>query len=317
MADKIYLKSFFGYREDTLENWVLYNPILEKGEPSIVNNSTDGNWLKIGDGVTKWVDLPYKKWSDGSNMQIDQTYNPKSENPQSGKAIAEAISEVDQIYTGSGEMPEGYVVQIDPNGDEYFEVEQIFNPKSANPQSGVAVAEANNYKQLFDTLEVTQEMVDTAGEEGITLLTIGSGEVDLSLYDDIIIKIYIPDSSTINADLASGTTIYCSMSKDEGFTNSDQDVLLRPQSNAISSHCVLEKTPASFSLKGQWAGDTFLYGQVVKNGYRHSYGYAGGVDGWTEVSEYFIKSLKKYFHIFSSSRRFKFPVGTIIEIYGR
>jgi hypothetical protein len=57
---KIFLNGRFAYREDSLENWEQYNPILERGEPAIIRDGTDGKWLKIGDGVTPFNDLPYK-----------------------------------------------------------------------------------------------------------------------------------------------------------------------------------------------------------------------------------------------------------------
>lgn len=65
MADKIYLNGRFGFREDTLKNWETNNPILEKGEPSIVRDGSDGRWLKIGDGVSRWNELPYKLGPEG------------------------------------------------------------------------------------------------------------------------------------------------------------------------------------------------------------------------------------------------------------
>lgn len=65
MSDKIYLKSTFAYREDTLENWETVNPVLEKGEPAIVRDGTDGRWLKIGDGATPFSALPWKTGPKG------------------------------------------------------------------------------------------------------------------------------------------------------------------------------------------------------------------------------------------------------------
>lgn len=58
---KIYLKGAFCYREDTLENWITHNPVLEKGEVSLISEAASDEWLKIGDGKTQWVDLPWKK----------------------------------------------------------------------------------------------------------------------------------------------------------------------------------------------------------------------------------------------------------------
>jgi hypothetical protein len=94
---KLYVKSRFGFREDTLENWTTKNPILEKGEPSIVSDpAKDGEWLKFGDGATPWNDLPYKMGPRG----------------KSG------------VYIGSGDMPDDYDAQIDPNG-EVFDIGSI------------------------------------------------------------------------------------------------------------------------------------------------------------------------------------------------
>ena len=74
MSSKIYTKAVFGYREDTLENWEANNPILEKGEPSIVRDGADGEWLKIGDGVTSWNNLPWKKGPKGEKGEKGDTY---------------------------------------------------------------------------------------------------------------------------------------------------------------------------------------------------------------------------------------------------
>lgn len=59
MANKIYLNSTFGYREDTLKNWQTANPVLEKGEISFVRDGYDGKFVKIGDGHTAWNSLPF------------------------------------------------------------------------------------------------------------------------------------------------------------------------------------------------------------------------------------------------------------------
>lgn len=96
MANKIYIDGTIAYRQDSLENWQTKNPVLEAGEPAIVSDATDGNWLKIGDGQTPWQDLPYKMFTDaGNTVKADQTYDPQSENAQSGKAVAEAVKPVD------------------------------------------------------------------------------------------------------------------------------------------------------------------------------------------------------------------------------
>lgn len=50
------LKTTFKLRRGYQEAWEKNNPILEAGEPGFV---IDKNLLKIGDGVTPWLDLPY------------------------------------------------------------------------------------------------------------------------------------------------------------------------------------------------------------------------------------------------------------------
>ena len=117
MSTKIYANARFGFREDTLENWTKENPILEKGEPAVVRDGQNGEWLKIGDGATAFNNLPWKKGPQGEkgdqgvqgpkgdkgeqgvqgvagkDAVTDQIYDPNSENAQSGKAVANAIND--------------------------------------------------------------------------------------------------------------------------------------------------------------------------------------------------------------------------------
>jgi hypothetical protein len=67
MTEKVYLKSVFAYREDTLANWEEKNPVLHRGEPAIVRDGEDGNWLKIGDGTTPFNSLPWKTGPKGED----------------------------------------------------------------------------------------------------------------------------------------------------------------------------------------------------------------------------------------------------------
>lgn len=46
-------------RNDTTENWVTENTVLLKGEPAIEFDENNIAKVKIGDGETPWVDLPY------------------------------------------------------------------------------------------------------------------------------------------------------------------------------------------------------------------------------------------------------------------
>ena len=132
---KIFVENFvFQPKRKTAADWESENPILRDGEFGVVTDGSDGKWLKVGDGVTAWNSLPYKKGpkgdpftysdftpeqlaalkgdkgDDGYTPQkgvdyfteediaslniplVDQTFNPTSENAQSGKAVSEAVS---------------------------------------------------------------------------------------------------------------------------------------------------------------------------------------------------------------------------------
>ena len=68
MSDKqkLYVAARFAFWEETIEWWEENNPILEDGEPSFVRNPrVESEWFKTGDGVTPWVDLPWKKGPEG------------------------------------------------------------------------------------------------------------------------------------------------------------------------------------------------------------------------------------------------------------
>ena len=142
---------------------------------------------------------------DGVTPEIDQTYNPKSENAQSGRAVAEALEEMSGpgIYVGSGEMPDDCNVQIDTDGSFDFEVDQNYKPNSVNPQSGIAVAEAIN--SITEKYELIAEI--TLGEDSAISL-----EFDTPMKSVIITSDYIAAESgtyywTLNDKYSSNSII--------------------------------------------------------------------------------------------------------------
>jgi hypothetical protein len=54
------------FRRDSAANWYTKNPVLCEGE---FGYELDTGKAKIGDGRTKWQDLPY--WSTGSSSTVD------------------------------------------------------------------------------------------------------------------------------------------------------------------------------------------------------------------------------------------------------
>lgn len=57
--------------------WAGINPVLEDGEPGV---ETDTKKLKIGDGVTPWLDLPYYG-SQGGTADEDLLQHVQAEAP--------------------------------------------------------------------------------------------------------------------------------------------------------------------------------------------------------------------------------------------
>lgn len=63
------INTTFKLKRGTAARWAEVNPILEQGEPGFVY---DENRLKIGDGSTRWNDLPY---IDGKREVGDYEYS--------------------------------------------------------------------------------------------------------------------------------------------------------------------------------------------------------------------------------------------------
>ena len=71
------------------DEWVNKNPILQAGEFGIEN---DTQKFKIGDGVTKWSNLPYVSGADSdSGIVVDTVLSNISTNPVQNKVIKEAL----------------------------------------------------------------------------------------------------------------------------------------------------------------------------------------------------------------------------------
>lgn len=120
-------------------------------------------------------------------IKVDQTYNPESENAQSGIAVAEAISKsivnieeelqfkVDKVE-GKGLSSNDYtsaekekLAGIENGAQVNITPDQIYNPESENAQSGKAVAGV-----LKDYIK--EENIKTINGESI----VGSGDISIS-----------------------------------------------------------------------------------------------------------------------------------------
>lgn len=83
-------------RHDTKANWQANNPILLKGE--IGNVDDNPNLYKIGDGTSRWNDLPFRGYN---GTVTDKTGNDEN-SVMSQKAVTEAIGAV--VIKHDGDM---------------------------------------------------------------------------------------------------------------------------------------------------------------------------------------------------------------------
>lgn len=67
---KRHVKAIIQFRRATEPEWIQYNPILRSGEPAL---STDVMKVKVGDGVTDWINLDYIDRSSNEKIVFVET----------------------------------------------------------------------------------------------------------------------------------------------------------------------------------------------------------------------------------------------------
>lgn len=97
------VSSVFRLKRGTEARWAEVNPILEQGEPGFVY---DKNRLKIGDGITRWNDLPY---IDGKTEV--NNFNSSSDFP--------AVGNPSVIYKAANELS---LYQFNPASNSYEKI---------------------------------------------------------------------------------------------------------------------------------------------------------------------------------------------------
>lgn len=71
----------FQLRRDPSWTWVKYNPVLAEGEPGV---EIDTGWLKIGDGINAWTELPYftpGAGPGGGGAELEEHINSATPHP--------------------------------------------------------------------------------------------------------------------------------------------------------------------------------------------------------------------------------------------
>lgn len=86
-------------RRDTAANWTSADPTLASGE---IGFETDTNTLKIGDGTTAWVSLPYASGAGGASVLVQDT---APADPEEGNVWYNSSEGTSYIYYDSFWVP--------------------------------------------------------------------------------------------------------------------------------------------------------------------------------------------------------------------
>ena len=135
--------------------------------------NTDADGLEINHWNSELCkDLTVSPGMENDEQFIDYQYDLVTQLLLEVESLREEVENIEmtgdgrpEIYVGSGDMPEGYVLQINPDGDEVFDVDQTYTPESENAQSGKAVAEAlepfNRQYELIETITIAEDGIST------------------------------------------------------------------------------------------------------------------------------------------------------------
>lgn len=105
-------------RNDTAARWQQYNPILAMGEIGIITDGAKG--YKIGDGATRWNDLPFpanptnvvQETGDGENVVMSQKANTEK--------LAELGTEVNDVRMETIGVYKQDIAKVEPKKNNYF-----------------------------------------------------------------------------------------------------------------------------------------------------------------------------------------------------
>lgn len=183
------------------------------------------------------------------SMEVEQSYDSQSEKAQSGIAVAEAIKE---SYEQINEEKQDYLVsgyniktingqditgegniEINNNVDVNITVDQQFNPKSENAQSGKAVAEAinpniHNFSFDVETDEITLKNINKRDElKGICTIpeyyqNLPVRQINEKAFNDCnnLTEIIIPDTvATLGSDQFSRCSLLNTIRIGKGITD--------------------------------------------------------------------------------------------------
>jgi hypothetical protein len=232
-----------------------------------------------------------------------------------GVHVGVLTSDIAEVSKNVNDLSEQAVKATDkgvPNGvaslDGVGKIPQEQLPGSLDP---------NAYKwKLLGETEITQQMIDEAGNEGIPGVVIDLGEPITKWYGETWVRVEFDAAKTINSANA-GMNCQFGASVNEALVDGggeSRPVLVGAQVTGIAPLYFEYKN--AINLFSTWK-DACLYGtQGQSNGYGAlSYplnSFATSIGD----KHYTIKGCR-YLGFFGRKRAFKFPVGCKIELYGR
>ncbi len=152
MADKVIL------RNDTIENWNKYNPILSTGEIGIEIDGT--NRYKIGDGVHHWNELPYPV----TDVKIVQKIGNDNTAVMSQDAVTREIKNIQVKVDNDITEQENKIENTLNNQNNKIETTLNSQDKKINDFQKTIENQINNYKPV----NIQGNVTNAADEEDLT-----------------------------------------------------------------------------------------------------------------------------------------------------
>ena len=199
------------------------------------------------------------------------------------------------------------------DGSMVVEIELFTEIYRINSEAEIMLENEHSKWKLLGETEITQEMINEAGDAGITAVVLDLGEAVEKWYSDTLIRV------EFNAkDVSEDSPIFCQ------FGATIEEVIVK--NDAISNTYIIRSQSKSYApiVKGfdniinlatRWI-DGKPYGTIYENSMYNAvcYPYMAYATSSTNQNTIFGK---RYLMFSSWQSDVKFPVGTVLKLYGR
>ena len=199
-----------------------------------------------------------EEYAKGLNIpSVDQTYNPTSENAQSGKAVSEALSGYVVAEVGKGLSSNDFTDEDKEKLDSALQgedLDQAYTPDSENAQSGKAVAEAVSTEQKRSDNTFANALKGTKSGTAILLDDVSPVTHDMSV--KVMSKNLIPFpyyNFPLGEIIVNGLTF---------ITYEDGSILVNGTSEATTHRYLYRNTKDLLGLK---TGDTIAFSWALSD----------------------------------------------------